>query len=62
MITSSLEGSIGRFATMHLVAANQITDECGLALEKIYNHEDHIFPNIENGTVTISNQPGLGLY
>ena len=62
VITSSLEGSIGRFATMHLVAANQITDECGLALEKIYNHEDHIFPNIENGTVTISNQPGLGLY
>ena len=62
VITSSLEGSIGRFATMHLVAANQITDECGLALEKIYKHEDHIFPNIENGTITISNQPGLGLY
>ena len=62
VITSSLEGSIGRFATMHLVAANQITDTCGLALEKIYKHEDHIFPNIENGTITISDQPGLGLY
>ena len=62
VITSLLEGSIGRFATMHLVAANQITDTCGLALEKIYKHEDHIFPNIENGTITISDQPGLGLY
>ena len=62
VITSLLEGSIGRFATMHLVAANQITDTCGLALEKIYKHEDHIFPNIKNGTITISDQPGLGLF
>ena len=56
MISSSLEGSIGRFSTMHLVAANNITNTCGLALEKIYEHENHIFPNISNGLFKISNK------
>ncbi len=62
IITSSLEGSIGRFCTMHLVAINQITNTCGLALEKIYEHENHIFPDINNGVIKISNQSGLGLH
>ena len=62
VMTSSLEGSIGRFCTMHLVAINQITSTCGLALEKIYEHENHIFPNINNGIIKISKQSGLGLY
>ena len=62
IITSSLEGSIGRFCTMHLVAINQITNTCGLALEKIYEHENHIFPDINNGVIKICNQSGLGLH
>ena len=62
VISSSLEGSIGRFSTMHMVAANNITNTCGLALEKIYEHENHIFPNISNGLFKISNKPGLGIY
>lgn len=62
VITSSLEGIIGRFCTMHLVAANHITTTCGLALEKIYEHENNIFPNIENGIINISDQAGLGIY
>ena len=62
MITSSLEGAIGRFCTMHLVAANHITTTCGLALEKIYKHENNIFPDIANGIINISDQAGLGIY
>ena len=61
VITSSLEGVIGRFCTMHLVAANQIRNSCGLALEKIYENENNIFPIIKNGVIKISNQLGLGL-
>ena len=62
VITSSLEGAIGRFCTMHLVAANHITDTCGLALEKIYEHENNLFPKIENGIINIPDQAGLGIY
>ena len=61
IISSSLEGLIGRFCTMHLVAINQISDTCGLALEKIYEHENNIFPNIKNGILQIPNQIGLGI-
>tara|TARA_B100000029_G_scaffold509358_1_gene598373 strand:+ start:1753 stop:2778 length:1026 start_codon:yes stop_codon:yes gene_type:complete len=61
IITSSLEGSIGRFATMHLVAINCIKSPCGLALEKIYEHEIHTFPRINNGALKIPTQFGLGL-
>ena len=60
-ITCSLEGSIGRFSTMHLAAVNNITNNCGLALEKIYKHENNIFPNINDGLIKISNKLGLGL-
>lgn len=62
IVSSSLEGSIGRFCTMHLVAINHISNTCGLALEKIYEHENNIFPNIENGIINISDQAGLGIY
>ena len=60
-ITCSLEGNIGRFSTMHLVAVNNITNTCGLALEKIYKDENNIFPNINDGLIKISDKPGLGL-
>ena len=62
VITSSLEGVIGRFCTMHLVSANHITNTCGLALEKIYEHENNLFPKIENGIINIPDQAGLGVY
>ena len=60
-ITSSLEGKIGRFASMHLAAANQIENPCGLALEKIFSHENSEFPLVDNGKITVPQQYGLGL-
>ena len=59
-ISSSLEGKIGRFASMHLASANQIEGPCGLALEKIYANENEIFPCISNGVATLSDRYGLG--
>ena len=59
-ITSSLEGKIGRFASMHLAAANQIENPCGLALEKIFSHENSEFPLIYNGQITVPQKYGLG--
>ena len=59
-ITSSLEGKIGRFASMHLAAANQIESPCGLALEKIFLHENSEFPLICNGKISVPQQHGLG--
>ena len=59
-ITSSLEGKIGRFASMHLAAASQIKNPCGLALEKIFSHENSEFPLICNGQIIVPNTHGLG--
>ena len=59
-ITSSLEGKIGRFASMHLAAANQIENPCGLALEKIFLHENSEFPLICNGKISVPQHHGLG--
>ena len=59
-ISCSLEGQIGRFSSMHLASINQISKPCGLALEKIYSHENDSFPQILNGTVVLSKSYGLG--
>tara|TARA_B100000614_G_scaffold40241_1_gene33001 strand:- start:2767 stop:3783 length:1017 start_codon:yes stop_codon:yes gene_type:complete len=61
IITCSLEGSIGRFSTMHLVAVSEMTATCGLAMEKIYNHENHHFPKINDGNIRIFDKPGIGI-
>ena len=59
-ISSSLEGKIGRFASMHLASIHQIKEPCGLALEKIYSYENQLFPVILNGVTTLLNINGLG--
>ena len=61
IITSLLEFSIGRMATLHLVAANNIDEPCGLALEKIYSNELTSLPIIDNGFVQIPQKIGLGV-
>lgn len=61
IITCSLEGSIGRFSTMHLVAVSQIKNTCGLAMEKIYDHENHHFPEINDGNIRMFSKPGIGI-
>jgi len=60
IITSSLEGVIGRLSTMHLSSSNLIIDSCGLLMEPIYNGEESIIPKINNGILDIPNNIGLG--
>jgi len=62
VITSSLEGSIGRLATMHLSSANLITNNCGLLMEPIYDGEEEVIPKINHGILDIPNKVGLGYY
>jgi len=60
IITSSLEGIIGRLSTMHLSSSNLIIDNCGLLMEPIYHGEESIIPKINNGILDIPNNIGLG--
>ena len=58
-ISSSLEGAIGRFASMHLAFANNINMHCGVIMESIYKNEN-IDLNIGNSTISSPNSNGLG--
>ena len=60
VITSSLETNIGRMACLHLAAANEITESCGLSTGALLN-EDTTAPIIENGLIQIPDIPGMGL-
>ncbi len=60
VITSSLETKIGRLACLHLAAANEITEACGLATGEFLK-EDTVTPTIENGILQIPDFPGIGL-
>jgi len=60
VITSSLETNIGRMACLHLAAANEIKDACGLSTGVLLN-EDTTSPVIENGLIQIPDIPGVGL-
>ncbi|MDP7622312.1 MAG: enolase C-terminal domain-like protein, partial [SAR324 cluster bacterium] len=60
VITSSLETNIGRTACLHLAAANELSEPCGLATAPLL-HEDTTGPIIENGLIRIPDIPGMGL-
>ena len=60
VITSSLETSIGRMACLHLAAANEIKEACGLGTGALLN-EDTKAPIIENGLMPLSKIPGMGM-
>ncbi|SVC71288.1 uncharacterized protein METZ01_LOCUS324142, partial [marine metagenome] len=60
VITSALETSVGLMACLHLAAANEINEACGLATGKLLN-EDKETPCIKNGIMHITDIPGLGL-
>ena len=60
VITSSLETNIGRMACLHLAAANEITEVCGLATGALLNEKTKA-PIIENGLIQIPDIPGIGM-
>jgi len=60
VITTSLETSIGRSACIHLAAANEIIEPCGLATEGLLIEDCDKIP-IKEGNVSISKMHGLGI-
>ena len=60
IITTSLETAIGRTACLHLAAANEISETCGLATGELLNEDRPINP-IQDGVISISNFPGKGI-
>jgi len=60
VVTSSLETSIGRMACLHLAAANEITEACGLATGILLN-EDAKAAVIENGVMELPKISGVGM-
>ena len=45
---------------MHIAAANDIEEACGLATGKLLDEKISL-PNITNGEIKLSNHPGLGM-
>ena len=60
VITTSLETYIGRAACLHLAATNEILEPCGLATADLLT-EDYSEIPIEDGIVSLSKIPGLGI-
>ena len=60
VITSSLETSIGKTASLHLALTNEITEACGLATGEVLNEGKPTQP-IQGGKIAISDSPGLGV-
>ena len=59
VITSSIETAIGRTACLHLAAAIEITEACGLATGSLLNEKIDL-EHIHNGLMRILDKPGLG--
>ena len=60
VITSSLETAIGRTACLHLSAANEVSEACGLATGELLNDDKPTQP-IQGGKIAISDSHGLGI-
>ena len=60
VITTSLETSIGRAACLHLAAANEIIEPCGLATDDLLIEDCYKIP-IKDGITSISKMHGLGI-
>ena len=60
VITSSLETAIGRSACLHLSAAIEVSEACGLATEELLNDDKPTQP-IQGGKIAISDSHGLGI-
>ena len=61
VLTTSLETAVGRLATLHLAAANKITEPCGLDTGFLLSSDVAAFPDIKNGRIALPPYPGLGI-
>ena len=60
-ISSLLESNVGRSYYLHLCAALEIEDECGIATNIFFKSDLCDFPSLKNGELNIDNSFGIGI-
>ena len=61
VITNMLDSAINRMACIHFALSNNITNECGISADNLFDSDLGKTPKIKNGELTISNSLGLGI-
>ena len=60
VVTSALDGVIGRLGALHLASALRIERACGLATGAMLEQDLAPFPKVEAGLLRVPEQAGLG--
>ena len=61
IITNMLDGAVNRMACLHIAAAYNISDDCGLSMDNLFESNLYQTPKVINGKLTIPKISGLGL-
>ena len=61
VITNMLDSAINRMACIHFALSNNITNECGISADNLFDSDLGKTPKIKNGELTISDSLGLGI-
>jgi len=61
VITSALETAVGISACLHMAAANEINDPCGLTTGDLFEADLSTHIGIKGGAIEIGQAPGLGI-
>ena len=59
-LSSLLESNVGRHMYLHMSAAFQIEEECGIATNTFFESDIVDFPQPTKGRIKMNNKPGLG--
>ena len=60
-ISSLIESNVGRLTYLHMSAAFEIKEECGIATNTLFKSDISDFPATVKGKVNINNKPGIAL-
>ena len=61
IITNMLDGAINRMACIHIAAANNLSEPCGLSGDNLFESDFYKTPDIIDGQICIPEIDGLGL-
>ena len=59
-LSSLLESNIGRHTYLHMCAAFEIEEECGIATNTFFKSDIIDFPKAIKGIIDIDTKPGIG--
>ena len=61
IITNMFDSAINRMACIHFALSNNISNECGISADNLFDSDLGKTPNIKNGKITINDSSGLGI-